>query len=234
MFLDPLYFVIVGPAMLFAMWASWKTKSQFERYARVMASSRMTGAQAARHMLDASGLYDVQVEETQGFLSDHYDPRDRTLRLSPAVFRQPSLSAVGVACHEAGHALQHANNYVPLQLRSTLVPATQFGSKLSMPLIFIGLLMGATGGGRMLLLAGVAMFTLTVLFSLVTLPVEYDASARAKRHMVAAGIIQPSEQEAAGRVLDAAFLTYVAATISSLLTLLYFLMRAGLLGRSND
>jgi uncharacterized protein len=173
MFIDPLYLVIAAPAMLFAAYASFLTRSRFEKYSQVAASSRVTGAQAAAMLLRQSGISDVTIEETEGFLSDHYDPAAKALRLSPQVFRSPSMAAIGVACHEAGHAIQHAEKYLPLHLRSTLVPVTMLGSKLSMPILMIGLVLSAgakTGIGPMLLMAGIALFALTVLFSLITLP----------------------------------------------------------------
>ena len=232
---DPLYLMMLAPAMLFAFYASWKTKSRFKEYANVGCASGVTGAQAATMLLNNHGIYDVKVELVDGFLSDHYDPSAKTLRLSPDVYRSHSLSAIGVACHEAGHAMQHAHGYGPLAMRSALVPAVNIGSNLSWIVLTAGFLLSGSGLGQTLILGGIALFSLAVLFSLVTLPVEYDASARAKREMVAAGIVTPSEQVHAGRVLDAAFLTYVAAAVTSIVTLVYYLLRAGLLGgRSNE
>ncbi len=222
MIFDPLYIMLAIPGLLLGLYATWKTKSTFKRYHQYAASSRMTGAQAARRLLDREGLQAVQVEPVQGFLSDHYDPRSRTLRLSPDVYQSPSLAAIGVACHEAGHAIQHATQYAPLQLRSALVPVTQFGSNMVYFIFFIGLLMNQP----LLVNGAILLFTAVVLFTLVTLPVEWDASARAKRLMVAAGIVSEQERADAGRVLNGAFLTYVSALVSSLLTLLYFIMRA--------
>lgn len=222
MMLDPLYLMLALPGLLFGMYATWKTKSTFQRYARYAASSRMTGAQAARRLLDREGLHAVTVEPVQGFLSDHYDPRSRTLRLSPDVYNSPSLSAIGVACHEAGHAIQHATRYAPLQMRTALVPVTQFSTNLVYILFFAGWFMGMTP----LMNVAVLLFSAVVLFTLITLPVEWDASARAKKLMVTAGIVSEREQQDAGRVLNAAFLTYVSALITALLTLLYFIMRA--------
>jgi Zn-dependent membrane protease YugP len=167
---------------------------------------------------------------TRGFLTDHYDPRTRTLHLSQQVYQSQSLSAVGVACHEAGHALQHAKHYAPLALRSSLVPAAQFGSNLALPIFFGGLILGLP----FLVKAGILVFGLTVLFTLITLPVEWNASSQAKRLMVESGIVAPGEQPAAAAVLNAAFLTYIASAVTAILTLLYYLMRAGLLGRRND
>lgn len=222
MILDPLYIILAIPGLLLGLYASWKTKSTFHHYAQYAASSRMTGAEAARRLLDREGLNNVRVEPVQGFLSDHYDPRSRTLRLSPDVYGSDSLSAIGVACHEAGHAIQHATAYAPLQMRSALVPITQFSTNAVYMIFFAGLFMNI----QPLMQFAVLLFSVVVLFTLITLPVEWDASARAKKLMVSAGIVSAREQEDAGRVLNAAFLTYVSALISSLLTLLYFIMRA--------
>lgn len=219
--------MVMLPGLVLGGLATLITKSTFAKYARIGASSHMTGAQAARRLLDSQGLQDVKVEGIQGFLSDHYDPRTRTLRLSPDVYQSDSLSAIGVACHETGHAIQHANKYGPLMLRSAMVPATQFGSQMSYILILGGMLFNF---GPLLLL-GCGLFAIAVLFSLVTLPVEWDASARAKKLMVGAGIVSEQESADAGKVLNAAFLTYVAAAVTAILTLLYYLMRSGLLGR---
>ncbi|HEY5621871.1 MAG TPA: zinc metallopeptidase, partial [Pontiella sp.] len=180
--------------------------------------------------LDLNGLQDVQIHRVRGFLSDHYNPMNRTLNLSPNVYDAQSLSAIGVACHEAGHALQHASGYVPLKFRSAMVPVTQFSSYGAYIFILLGVFMQSMVMAQF----GVALFAVGFLFALVTLPVEWDASARAKRQMVTDGIVQPSEAEAAGKVLDAAFLTYVAAAVSALLTLLYYMMRLGLLGGRDD
>ena len=231
MFFDPLYFLFIGPGMVLALIATFKVKSTFARYSQVMAASGMTGAEAARQMLSRNGVTNVKIERADGFLSDHYDPTSRTLRLSESVYDSASLSAIGVACHEAGHALQHASAYVWLGLRSSLVPATQFGSMGS----YIFFLLGMFMHNPKMILIGIILFSVTVVFSLITLPVEWDASARAKRLMVSSGIVSLREQEDAGRVLNAAFLTYVASAITALLTLLYYLYRAGLLGgRRND
>lgn len=228
-FMDPMYFVIMLPALILAGVASMMTKGTFNKYSRIASSSRLTGAQAARQMLNANGLHDVEITRARGFLSDHYNPLNRTLNLSPDVYDSPSLSAIGVACHEAGHALQHADHYVPLQLRSALVPATQFSSHAAILFIILGFLFGPLLGKIGILLLGIG-----VLFSLITLPVEWDASARAKRQMVTDGIVIPSEAEDAGKVLNAAFLTYVAGAVSAILTLLYWAMRLGLLGGRDD
>ena len=230
MMFDPLYMMMILPGMALALLATFVTKSTFAKYARVGASSGLTGAEAARRLLDSQGLRAVPVEMTQGFLTDHYDPRTRTLHLSQQVYQSQSLSAIGVACHEAGHALQHAKHYAPLALRSSLVPAAQFGSTLALPIFFVGLIFSLP----FLVKAGILVFGLTVLFTLITLPVEWNASSQAKRLMVESGIVTPQEQPAAAAVLNAAFLTYVASAVTAILTLLYYLMRAGLLGRRSD
>jgi len=232
MMFDPMYFVFALPAILLSMYASFLTKSRFKKYSKVAPSSGLTGAQAAHQMLQREHVNNVAIERVQGFLSDHYDPRKRVLRLSPDVHDGRSLSAVGVACHEAGHALQHAKGYKPLALRSSLVPATSFTSKLSMPILIVGMLLSSRLGplGQSMMIAGIILFSVSVLFTLVTLPVEWDASARAKKLMVSNGIVSPLQERDAGAVLDAAFLTYLAAAISSVMTLLYYLYRSGLIG----
>lgn len=230
MIFDPLYLIIALPGLLFAMIASFYVKSTFAKYSRVASRTGYNGAQAARTMLLNAGITDVRIEPVNGFLSDHYDPTTRTLRLSPNVYNSTSLSAIGVACHEAGHALQHADAYAWLTMRSSLVPLTNIGSMLSYPLFFIGFLMHSLA----LVKLGVILFSLVVLFSLITLPVEWNASARAKIAMVRSGLVSPSEAEDAGSVLNAAFMTYVASAVSALLTLLYYLLRSGILGGRRD
>ncbi len=219
MFFDPLYVMFMLPALILATIATILTQTTFSRYSRVRASSGMTGAEAARALLSARGVSDVNIEVSRGFLSDHYDPRERTLRLSPQVYNSPTLAAIGVACHEAGHAIQHAEGYAPLALRSQLVPVTQLGSNLSFPIILAGFFLRAP----FLVNLGLILFTAVVIFTLVTLPVEWNASARAKRYMIEAGIVRPQEAPAAAAVLNAAFLTYVASAITALLQLFYYL-----------
>ncbi|MYC65346.1 MAG: zinc metallopeptidase [Acidobacteriia bacterium] len=228
LFFDPIFFLFMIPGLLMSLWASAKTKSAFKKYGNVRA--RMTGAQAARQMLDQAGLYDVKIGPSSGFLSDHYNPATRTLGLSPDVHDRASIAAVGVACHEAGHAIQHAKAYAPLQLRSALVPTASLGSNLGYFAILFGLFLSISG----MVYIGIALFSATVLFQLVTLPVEFDASNRAKQLVVNYGIVSPYEREGMDKVLNAAAWTYVAAAVSSILTLLYFLLRAGLLGGSDD
>ncbi len=238
--IDPLYWMMMLPALLLSLAATLLTRGIFKKYSTVPASSGMTGAQAAARMLQSQGVFDVKIERIEGFLSDHYDPSAKVLRLSPDVYDSNSLSAIGVACHEAGHALQHAHAYAPLALRTVLVPVAQFGSKASELIIFAGMLLmmfaghGHGGLGLMLLKVGIVFFSATVVFTLVTLPVEWDASHRAKLHMASSGIVGPGQEAAAGRVLNAAFLTYIAAAVSAILTLIYYLWRAGLLGGRSD
>jgi Zn-dependent membrane protease YugP len=229
MFFNPIYLLFMAPGLILALIATVITRTTFDKYSRIGASSGMTGAEAARRLLESQGVTDVTIEQVAGFLSDHYDPTSKTLRLSPAVYGAQSLSAIGVACHEAGHALQHAQSYAWLGLRTALVPATQFGSYGSYIFIMLGMFF------HPLMLVGVVLFTLVVAFSIVTLPVEWNASARAKHLMVWSRIVSPQEQADAAKVLNAAFLTYVASMISALLTLLYYLWRSGLIGgRRND
>jgi hypothetical protein len=229
MFFDMHYMLLVMvPTLVLAGLASLMVKVTFNRYSKVKCYSGMTGAQAAERMMRGNGVFDVTVEETSGFLSDHYDPSKKVLRLSPDVYGSNSLSAVGIACHEAGHALQHATQYVPLVLRTALVPVTNISSMFAFYVVAAGFMF------RPLLYVGCALFAVAFLFSIVTLPVEWDASARAKQHMVMSGIVSPGQEADAGRVLNAAFLTYVAGAVGSLLTLLYYLMRSGIIGGGRD
>lgn len=221
MFFDPIYFVFIIPGMLLGLWAQNRVRSNFNKFSKVGLSRGLTGSQVARQMLDANGLYDVAVEETQGFLSDHYDPRGKVLRLSPGVYRSNSVAAAGIAAHEMGHALQDAKRYAPLRLRSALVPAAQFGSNLYIWPIMAGFMLGVAE----LAWVGVILLGASVLFSLVTLPVEFDASRRAKKLLVSNGMLFEDELRGVNKVLDAAALTYVAGFISSLGTLLYFVFR---------
>lgn len=217
MLFDPLYLLIAIPGLLLGFYAQMRVKSAFNQYARVRSATGMTGAQAARRILDSNGLHTVAVERVNGFLSDHYDPRQKVLRLSPDVYDTPSLAAVGVAAHEAGHALQDQQHYAPLQLRSALVPGVQIGGWVG-PLIFmIGLGINPT-----LAWIGLLLFGLTAVFALVTLPVEFDASRRAKQLLVSQGVLAPQELQGVNRVLDAAALTYVAAAIQAVMTLAYY------------
>ena len=223
---DPMYFVFLAPGLALSLYATWKTKSTFSKYSKIGSQKRMTGAQAAALMLQRNGIDDVKIEHTNGWLSDHYDPRKKVLRLSNDVYSSHSLSAIGVACHEAGHAMQDANGYAMLNLRSALVPVTNFSSIFSYIVMIGGFLLQFRG----LILVGVCLFSVGVVFTLVTLPVEWDASRRAKIAIDEVGMLSPEESRHASKVLNAAFLTYLAAAITSLLTLLYYLFRLGILG----
>jgi uncharacterized protein len=221
-----LYLLLVLPGLILGIWAQLRVKSSFSKYSRVATTRGLTGSQVARALLDSQGLHDVAIEESKGGrLSDHYDPRSKTLRLSPEVYRTPSVAAAGVAAHEAGHALQDAKGYAPLALRSALVPAASFGSSLA-PLIFIaGLLLETFAGfGITVAWAGVILFAAAVAFTLVTLPVEFDASKRAKRELQAQNIVMGEESKGVSSVLNAAALTYVAAAVAAVGQLLWYVL----------
>jgi Zn-dependent membrane protease YugP len=234
--IDPLYIALALPGLLLGMWAQWRVKSTFQHYAEVGTRRGMTGAQVAAAILQTEGIRDVRIEPSQGFLSDHYSPGEKALRLSPDVFGGRSVSAVGVAAHEVGHAIQHARAYPFLGMRSTLVPVVQFASPLAVPIIIVGFFMSSAIGalGQLVVLAGIGLFGMVVLFQLVTLPVEFDASRRALDAIDKGRLLVGEEQQGAKAVLDAAAWTYVAAAVSSVLTLLYFLLRSGLLGGRRD
>jgi uncharacterized protein len=217
--------MVMIPGFLISGAASWMVKSAFKKYSQVASIKGYTGAQAAQILLDQAGIRDVAVVSAHGFLTDHYNPTSKKLALSDGVYSSNSVAAIGIACHEAGHAIQHANNYMPLHLRSALVPMASIGSGIGMTVMIVGLWFS-----QALVMVGAIMFAGVLLFQLVTLPVEFDATARAKRLVVEAGIVYPEERIGIDKVLNAAALTYVAAVISTLLTLLYFLMRSGLLG----
>ncbi|WP_149496059.1 zinc metallopeptidase [Roseiconus lacunae] len=223
LYFDPLYYLFAIPPLLLAMFAQWRVKSTFQSMSEVPA--RMTGAQAARQMLDSAGLTQVGIERVPGHLSDHYDPRHKVLRLSDSVYSQRSMAAVGVACHEAGHAFQDAKNYAPLTIRNAAVPAANFGSGIGVTVASVGLMLSSIPLGKVLLLAGIVMFAGVVFFQVVNLPVEFDASNRARRHLVEGNIISANEEQFVAKVLNAAALTYVAGTLQAVMTLLYFIMR---------
>ena len=229
MFFDPLYLLFMLPGFLLALWAQMKVKGSFNKYSKVPNSRGMTGAQAARRILTDNGISDVSVERVAGMLSDHYDPRSKTLRLSPEVHDSASVAAIGIAAHEVGHAIQHARQYQPLILRQTLAPVATVGSNLAMFLLMIGFFMQSMG----MVWLGILGFSAAVLFTLVTLPVEFNASNRAKELLPRLGLANQGEAVMVAKVLDAAALTYVAAAISAVLQLLYFLLRAGVLGGSS-
>lgn len=234
--LDPIYFLFVIPGVLFSMYAQSLVKSRFKKYSKIPSTRGYTGAQAAQKMLDYAGITDTEIVRVQGFLSDHYNPATKHLALSPPVYDSTSVAAIGVATHEAGHAIQHATGYKWLAYRSLVVPAVQFGSPIGMWAMIGGLALMYAGLkiGPIVFIIGAIAYSLLLLFQLITLPVEFNASARAKKLVVESGIIGSQESEGVQKVLTAAALTYVAAFVSTLLTLLYFLYRSGLLGgRSN-
>jgi Zn-dependent membrane protease YugP len=220
MIFDPMYFLFIGPPLLLGLFAQWRVKSTFASMSQVPA--RFSGAQAARQMLDSDGLQSVAIEQVPGHLSDHYDPRARVLRLSQDVYNGRSMAAVGVACHEAGHAFQHAHNYAPLKIRNMAVPAASFGSGIGLNLAFAGLIFQF----QPLLLLGIILFAGVVFFQVINLPVEFDASARARRHLVEHGLIADREEPYVAKVLNAAALTYVAGTLQAIMTLLYLIVRS--------
>jgi len=224
MVFDPLYFLFAVPGLLIALFAQIKLKSTYAHYVRVPADSGLTGAQAARAILDRAGLSQMPVQEVPGHLTDHYDPLRRQLCLSSENYHGRSLAALGVAAHEAGHALQHQAAYAPLQFRMAIVPVTGIASQVGVYMALIGAGM-ATSFGQKLALLGIGLFSLFVIFQLVTLPVEYDASRRAKQQLLNLGLIASHEQKGVSRVLSAAALTYVAAMVSALMTLLYLLSK---------
>ncbi len=219
--------LIVIPAMLFAFWAQLQVNSTFSKYSKTPTRSGQTAAEAARRLLDANGLHGVTVNRIPGRLTDHYDPRTRTLNLSEAVYDSASAAAVGVACHEAGHAIQHADSYAPLALRMQIIPLCRIGSGLAMPLFLIGLIFaGFPMLGGWLMLAGIACFSLATLFQLVTLPVEFNASRRALAGIEENHLLAEDELPGARRVLRAAAMTYVAALATSLASLLRLILIA--------
>ncbi len=220
---DPMFLMFVGPAFLLAMWAQWRVSSTYAAASRQPA--RLSGAAAARHVLDSAGLHSVRIEHIGGRLSDHYDPRAKVLRLSQDVYGGHTLAAVGIAAHEAGHAIQDAKHYAPLVVRNLAVPAAGFGSQLAMPMLIGGFIFGTSALGQMLLLAGIVLFAGVVAFQVVNLPVEFDASARAKAQLVTLGIVDERDMGPVKKVLSAAAMTYVAATLQAVLTLLYYIMR---------
>ena len=225
---DPTYIlVIIG--IIITMWAQGKMKTTFAKYSRVRSMSGMTGQEVARRILMANGIFDVTVEPVAGQLTDHYDPRSKVVKLSEVIYNSTSVAAVGVAAHECGHAIQDNQEYMPLKLRSAIVPVANLGSTLSWPMILIGVLMANAGSyaGYSLISVGILCFSLAVLFQLVTLPVELDASRRALRQLNATGILPPEEQQQTRAVLSAAALTYVAAAAASMLQLLRLVILFG-------
>jgi Zn-dependent membrane protease YugP len=225
-----LYILFSLPALLLGFWAQIKVKGAYNRFSKVRNTTGMTGAEVARRMLDSNGLSNIPVEETAGTLTDHYDPSAKVLRLSTGVYRSPSIAAAGVAAHESGHALQHAAAYGPLKLRSAMIPSVRIGSWLG-PIIFMVGLFLAGDTGTSISWFGLILFSASAVFALVTLPVEFNASNRAKAWLADSGVVYPSEMEAVNKTLDAAALTYVAAAVQSLSTVFYYMFL--LTGRSS-
>ncbi len=223
-YLDWTYIILVLPAVILSIWASARVNSTFNKYSRVSNMAGLTGAEVARRILYENGLYDVRIEMTHGHLSDHYDPRTNVVRLSESTYNNTSSAAIGVAAHEVGHAIQHATNYAPLKMRNAIIPITNIGSKLSIPLILIGILLSAFGSVfAYVAYAGVACFSLCAIFQLLTLPTEFNASKRALKAIEDGGFLTDEETVGAKRVLSAAAMTYVAAlavTVAQLLRLI--------------
>jgi Zn-dependent membrane protease YugP len=229
-YLDPLYFVFMLPAFALVMYAQWKVTSTFNKYSKVPTQRRMTGAQVAQEILRSNGLYDVPVERVPGQLSDHYDPRTKTLRLSEPVYGSTSVAAVGVAAHEVGHAIQHAQAYAPLKLRGAIVPVANVGNLLGPIMVLAGILIGLTG----LAWLGVFFFAAGTIFALITLPVEFNASSRAMVQLTNLGLVDRTEYDQARKVLNAAALTYIAGFAAALLNLMYYVLLVTGMGRRND
>jgi len=232
MIFDPLYLIVIGIGAAISIGASMLVKSTFARYTQVSSRQGITGAQIAQRILQDSDIHDVTIEPISGSLTDHYDPISKTLRLSEDVYGSSSLAACGVAAHEVGHAIQHAQNYAPLKFRSAWVPVASMGGNISIVIIFLAFMLGGIGStlGGMVAIIGVGLFATTTVFTAITLPVEFDASKRALRCLEHGGYLSNEELGGAKKVLDAAALTYVAAFLSSLLTLLYWAYRLGLIG----
>ena len=230
---DWTYLVLVLPCLLLSMWASSSVNSTFQKFSKVYSIRRLTGAQAAQRVLAANGVTGVQIQRISGKLTDHFDPKSNVIRLSDPVYDSTSVAAIGVACHEAGHAVQYAQHYAPIKLRAAIIPITNFGSKLAMPLILAGVLLSYLGNfSYTLVYLGIACFSLSLVFQLVTLPVEFNASRRAMNAIENTGILTIEEQRGARKTLTAAAMTYVAATAVSLALLVRLLVLFG--GRRRD
>ncbi len=232
---DPTYLYLVLPCILLSLWASWNVNSTFKKYSNQFSQRRLTGAEAAQRVLSANGVHGVRIERVSGNLTDHFDPRTNVIRLSDSVYSSTSTAAIGVACHEAGHAVQYAVDYAPIKLRAAIIPITNLGSRLAMPLILAGLLFASAGSfSDTLVYLGIAAFGLSLVFQLVTLPVEFNASRRALQAIESANILTEEEQRGARKTLTAAALTYVAATAVALAQLLRLVALFGGRRRSND
>ena len=231
---DMTYIYLVLPCILLSLWASHNVNSTFQKYSRQYSQRRLTGAEAARRVLQANGVHGVRIDRVSGNLTDHYDPRTNVIRLSDSVYDSTSTAAIGVACHEAGHAVQYAVGYAPIKLRAAIIPITNFGSRIAMPLILLGIVFSAMGAfSDTLVYLGIAAFGLSLVFQLVTLPVEFNASRRALQTIEDTGILTEEEQRGAKKTLKAAAMTYVAATAVALAQLLRLIAIFGR-GRGND
>ena len=225
---DWTYLYLVLPCILLSMWASSNVNSTFRKYSKQFSSRRITGAQAAQRVLSANGVRGVRIDRVSGNLTDHFDPKTNVIRLSDSVYNSTSTAAIGVACHEAGHAVQYAENYAPIKLRAAVIPLTNFGSKLAMPLILIGILLSALGEiSYTFVYLGIACFGLSLVFQLITLPVEFNASRRAMQAIESGNLLTEEEQRGARKTLRAAAMTYVAATAVALAQLLRLIMIFG-------
>lgn len=232
---DTTYLFIVLPCIILSLWASMNVKSTFNKYASKYSSRRITGAQAAQRVLHANGVTNVRIERVGGHLTDHFDPRSNVIRLSEQVYDSTSIASIGVACHEAGHAVQHATQYFPIRLRTMVIPITNIGSRLAMPLILVGVLLSYLGNfSYTLVYIGIGCFALTLLFELITLPVEFNASRRAINAIDEHGILDHDEIKGAKKTLTAAALTYIAAAAVTLAQLLRLLLLFGNRGRRRD
>ena len=229
-YIDYWYIVLVLPAILFSLWASFMVKSTYNKYSKQNSISGMTAAQVVRRVLDANGLYNVGVGRVAGNLTDHYDPRTNMINLSDTVYSSTSTAAIGVACHEAGHAIQHKEEYLPIKIRTAIIPAANIGSTLAIPLIIIGMILGSL----QLSYVGVICFSAVALFQLVTLPTEFDASKRALQTIEANNYLSPAETKGAKKVLTAAAMTYVAALAVTIMQILRFVLILNGGRRNND
>lgn len=232
---DWTYLILVLPCFILSLWASARVNSTFKRYSQQMSYRQITGAQAAQRVLQANGVYGVRIEHVNGNLTDHFDPKTNVIRLSDNVYNNTSTAAIGVSCHEAGHAVQYAQNYFPIRIRSAIIPVTNFGSRLAMPLILLGLLFSAFGNfSNTLVYVGIACFGLSLVFQLVTLPVEFNASRRALEAIESGQLLTDEELRGARKTLSAAAMTYVAATAVALAQLLRLISIFGGRGRRRD
>jgi len=222
MFFDPLYLILIAPAFLFAMWAQMKVKSAFKKGGQYRPRSGLSGSQTARRILDQNGLNDIQIERAKSWLGDHYDPKHRVVRLSPEVYDGQTLSALGVAAHEVGHALQQATSYAPLAIRNSIVPMASIGTNMAFILFGIGMFIQSA---RILMPIGIILFTVVVAFQLINLPVEFNASRRARVILLSSGSVTAEEDQLVAQVLNAAAMTYVAATLMAIVQLLYMILR---------